>query len=198
VRIAGKQNMSKPIRWVFVLAAPLAAATALAAARISPSPSPPKLHAALQIKPGLWEFNDRAKVAGDTVFRDALVAGIPAAQRAQHLAELRQMISQPSRERECINQTTFEQRLFGIEASCKRTIASNTAGRFELVTECRGESGGVKQYKTARILATSPTSVTTSFHAVSTQASKTMTVDSVENGHWVGSNCGNVHGIEQL
>jgi len=176
---------------VLVIFTALAAGSALVAAG-------EKMHSVLQIKPGLWEFSDTAKVAGDTVFPEAVVARVPAAQRAQHLAELRQMLSQPSRERECINQATFEQRVFGIESSCKRTIASNTAGRLEIETECRSESNGLKQYKIAKILATNAASVISSFHAVSTRAGKTMTVDSIENGRWIGSNCGSVHGIQQL
>lgn len=172
--------------------------SALVVANAPPPLSGGKMHSALHIKPGLWEFSDTAKVAGDTVFHDAVVARVPAAQRSQHLAELRQMISQPSRERECINQAIFEQRVFGIDSSCTRTIASNSVGRLEVGTECRNESGGLKQYKVTKIVATSAVSVTTSFHTVSTRAGKTMTVDSVENGHWIGSNCGNVRGIQML
>jgi hypothetical protein len=137
-------------------------------------------------------------VAGDTVFPDAVLATVPPAQRAQHLAELRQMISQPSRERECITQAIFEQRLFGIEPSCKRIVATNTPSRLEVLTECRGDSGSVKQSKASKIVAGSSTNVISSFRAVSTQGVKTMTVDSVEIGRWVSSNCGNVHGIQLL
>lgn len=183
---------------VFAIFAAVAAGSALVAAHAAQAIPGAKMHSALQIKPGLWEFSDTAKVAGDTVFPDAVVARVPAAQRAQHLAELRRMISQPSKERECINQAIFEQRIFGIETSCKRTIVSNTAGRLEIGTECRSESGGLKQYKIAKVLATSAASVISSFHAVSTRAGKTMTVDSVENGRWIGSNCGSVRGIQQL
>ena len=179
----------------FAIFAALIAGSALAAA---PLISSGNAHSALHIKPGLWEFNDTSKVVGDTVFPDAVVARVPEAQRAQHLAELRQMVSQPSRERECITQATFEQRVFGTESSCKRTISSNTAGRLQVDIECRNESGGLRQSKAAKILATSGVSVITSFHAVSTRAGKTMTVDSVENGHWIASNCGNVHGIQIL
>lgn len=170
----------------------------MAAADTLPTQPPFKMHSELRIKPGLWEFSDTAKVAGDTVVPNAVLARVPPAQRASHLAELRQMISQPTRERECISQAIFEQRVFGTESGCSRTIGSNTAGRLEIATVCRSESGGFKQYKTGKILATSGTSVITSFRAVSTQAGRTMTVDSVERGHWVGASCGNVHGIQQL
>ena len=174
---------------------PLVVSTALLTAA---APPPAKVHAALHIKPGLWEFEDRARVTGDSVFADALVAGIPPAQRAQHLAQLRQMIAQPGRERECISQATFEQRVFLTETGCKRTIVSNTAKRLEVVTQCRAQDGALTQIKNGRVLATSPTSAMTSFHAVSTRGRKTMTVDSLETGHWVSASCGNVHGIQQL
>jgi hypothetical protein len=196
-RVGGKA-MSNRARDGLLLVALLAATAAIAAANPQPSASSGRLHSALQIKPGLWQFDDSAKVAGEAVFPDAVLAGVPEGQRAQHLAELRQMISRPSRERECITQAIFEQRLFAIETSCKRTVQSNTPARLEIQTECEDVSGSLKQHKTAQILATSSTSVTTSFHAVNSRAGKSMTIDSVENGHWLSSNCGNVHGIEQL
>lgn len=180
----------------FVLVAALLAGTALAAA--ATPPPPPNMHPVLQIKPGLWEFDGTTKVVGDAVFPDAALTGVPVTRRVQRLMELRQMIARPSRERECMSQAIFEQRLFGIEPSCHRAVASNTGGRLEILTECHGESGGLKQSTNARILATTATSVTTSFHAVSTRADKTMTVDSIESGRWIGSSCGNVHGIEIL
>ena len=181
----------KRIAYPLVLSA---AAAAVAAA----SPSPAKLHAAMHIKPGLWEFDDQAKVTGDSVFADALVAGVPPAQRAQHLAQLRQMIAQPGRERECMSQATFEQRVFLTETGCKRTVVSNAANRLDVVTQCRAQDGGLTQIKNGRVLATSPTSAIMSFHSVSTRGGKTMTVDSLENGRWVSASCGNVHGIQQL
>ena len=190
--------MSSRSRAEFAIVAAMIAGSILIEANAPPSFSASKMHSVLHIKPGLWEFNDTPKVVGDTVFPDAVVAGVPLAQRSQHLAELRQMISQPSRERECISQATFEQRVFSIESGCKRTVSSNTAGRLEIETECRDESGGLVQQKLAKILATSAASVISSFHAVSTRAGKTMTVDSVENGHWISSNCGGLHGIQIL
>jgi hypothetical protein len=189
--------MAKRIPYLLVLPAALAAA-AIGAASGSPVPQSAKIHSALRIKPGLWEFNDRVKVTGDTVLPDASVAGLPPAQRARRLAELRRMIAQPSRERECMSQASFERRLFGIETSCRHIVASNSASRVEVLTQCRGQSGDLKQSKDARILAASPTAITMSFHAVSTRNGKTMTVDSLENGHWVGLSCGNVPDIEQL
>lgn len=190
--------MSYRSRDAFLIIAALISGIGWAAAGDSSSPRKSEMRSKLQVKPGLWEFDDSAKITGDTVFPDAVLDGVPAAQRAQHLAELRKMISQPSRARECITQAVFEQRVFGIEPSCKRTVAINTPNRLEVLTECRGEAGGLTQSKTARILATGATSVTTSFHAISTRAGKTMTTDSVEHGHWVNPNCGNVHGIQQL
>lgn len=177
--------MSKQIPYALVLGGAL----------VSAAPAP-NLHVLLQIKPGLWEFNDSAKVTGDTIFPETMLAGVRAAERAHRLVELRRMIAQPGRERECITQAVFEQRLFGVESGCKRTIVSNRPSRIEIATDCEGESGGLTQHKSAKILATNPILATMSFHAVSTKNGKTMTVDSIETGRWLGPSCGNVHGIE--
>jgi hypothetical protein len=190
--------MARRIPSPLMLVAAAAVATALTAADSAPVQSFANMHSALRIKPGLWEFNDRVKVTGDTVLPDASVAGLSPAQRVRRLAEVRQMIAQPSRERECMSQASFERRLFGIDTSCKHIIASNSASRIEILFQCRGESGGLKQSKESRILAASPTAITMSFHAVNARNGKAMTVDSLETGHWVGLSCGNVHGIEQL
>src|SRR5579872_5615178 len=85
-----------------LLAVVVATAPALGAGTMPSSSSAGTLHAVLQIKPGLWEFNDISKVTGDTVISDAMLARIPAAQQAEYLAETRKMMAQPSRERECI------------------------------------------------------------------------------------------------
>jgi hypothetical protein len=130
-------------RDAFILFAALIGGTGLAAADKAPSPPTGAMHATLQIKPGLWEFDDTAKVTGDTVFPDAVLDQVPAAQRPQHLAALRQMISHPSRKRECITQAIFEQRLFGIDTGCQRTPVSNTAGRLEVLTQCHCAAGGL-------------------------------------------------------
>jgi hypothetical protein len=184
-------------RDAFIMLAVLIGGTGLAAADKASSPPTGAMHAKSQIKPGLWEFGDSAKVTGDTVFPDAVLDQVPAAQRSQHLAALRQMISQPSRKRECITQAVFEQRLFGIETGCQRALVSNAAGRLEVLTQCHGAAGGLTQSKTMPILATSATGVPTAFQAVSTRAGKAMTVDSVEHGQRVSANCGDVHAIQQ-
>ena len=108
------------------------------------------------------------------------------------------MLSRPSRERECLTQAVFEQRLSGIGTGCTRTVVSNTSSRLEISTQCHGAVGALTQSTTTHILATSATSATTLFHAVSTRAGHTMTTDSVERGRWISSNCGNVHGIQLL
>lgn len=163
----------------------------------APAPSP-NLHSAFRIRAGLWEFSDTARVSGDTVFPETILARIPAGQRAEHLAELRRMLSQPSRERECINQAAFERQLFTAGTGCRQALGSNTASRLELITECQSESGAFKQRSTSKAVASSPMSVITSMHAVSTQFGKTMTVDTIQSGRWISASCGNVRGIQQL
>jgi hypothetical protein len=157
-----------------------------------------KPHLLLQIKPGLWQFDTRASVSGDTVVPDALLASIPPGQRAQHLAELRRMLSQPSRERECISKAAFERRLFTLGNGCNQTIASNTATRIEVLTKCHAASGDFMEDSTSRLVASTPRSATTAMHAVSKSAGRTMIVNSVQSGRWISSDCGGVHGIEEL
>jgi len=156
-----------------------------------------KAQSALHIKPGLWEFNSTGKVLGDTVFRDALLEGVPPAQRAQHLAWLRQQISQPSKERECLSQASFERQISSVGSACKHTLISNTTGRFEVLKQCVVEDHGWKDMSTSSTVIT-PTTFTTSEHGVSTKAGKTMTRDTVQTGRWISSSCGDVHGIQIL
>ena len=122
--------MSKRLRNICsAISAPIAI-TAVVAAGASTLLAAGTIHSALHIRPGLWEFNSTANIVGDTVFRDALLEGVPAAQRAQHLAWLRQQMSHPSKERECISQTSFERQTASQGSGCKQTVISNTASRF--------------------------------------------------------------------
>ena len=153
-------------------------------------------HAVLQVKRGLWRFGDTTRVAGDTVFPDTMKT--PPGDRAQRLADLRRMLSQPSGERECLTQASIEQRIFNAGKSCKLTIVSNTPRLLEVLTECHVKIGSFTQDTTQRLVMSSPTSVTMSTHSVSRQGGKTMTVDSTAVGHLVSAACGNVHMIEQI
>ena len=189
--------MSKQFRSIgFVIAAPIAAAV-LMVAGASSLLAAGTMHSALYIRPGLWEFSSTGKVLGDTVFRDQLLKGVPPAQRAQHLAWLRQQISQPSKERECLSKDAFERQISSFGSGCKQTVVSNTVSKFEILTQCVAEDHGWKDVMSSRTVATPTTSITTE-HGVSSKAGKTMTRDTVESGHWISSSCGNVHGIQML
>ncbi len=155
-------------------------------------------HIMLQIKEGLWEFSEIPRVTGDTIISDAMMARVPAAQRTQYLAETRKAMEQPGKVRECINQKTFEQRVFSVGSGCVQTVVANAASGIEVFTECHSGNGGIKQDNTRKLVAMEPTSVNTSFHGVLARQGKTMTVDSTESGHWLSSNCGDVKGIQQL
>ena len=181
--------MSKLLRRAVVMIAVSITASTLPAAG--------EMHPALHVRPGLWEFNSTGKVAGDTVFRDALLAGVPPAQRAQHLAWLREQISRPSEERECLSQAGFERQIFSLGTGCKQTVVANTASRLEILTECRAEDRGWKDDSSNRTVV-SPTVAVMSEHGVSSRAGKTMTRDTVQHGRWIGSSCGNLQGIQVL
>jgi len=179
-----------------VLAIAIMNAQAIRADNSSKSSPPPALHALLQIKPGLWEFSETPKVTGATVISDAMLARIPPAERGQYLTQTRKMLGEPSKERECVTQATFDQRVFFAASDCTKTVVANTASRIEVVIECRAERGGLKQYNTRRLVASEPTSVMNSIHSVVTRQRETMTIDNIENGRWLSSNCGEVKGIE--
>ena len=181
--------MSKPLRRAILVIAVSVTASTLPAAG--------EMHPALHVKPGLWEFNSTGKVVGDTVFRDALLAGVPPAQRAQHLAWLREEISRPNKERECLSQAGFERQILSLGSGCKQTVVANTPSRFEVLTECRAEDHGWKDESSNRTVV-SPTEAIISEHGVSSRAGKTMTRDTVQHGRWISSNCGNLRGIQVL
>lgn len=154
-------------------------------------------HSALQFKPGLWEFIETPKVTGDTVISEAMMAKVPAAQRAQFLAETRKMMAQSQRVRECMTQAKFDQRLFSAARSdCTQITVSNAASRIEVQTKCRG--AGIQQATDRTVAASSPISVTSSMHAVIAQGGKTMTVNSIENGRWLSADCGGVRDIQVM
>jgi hypothetical protein len=156
---------------------------------LSPALAAGTIHVALQIKPGLWEFIDTPKVTGDSVFSDAMLAHIPAAQRAQFLAETRKQMAAPHRARECMTQAKFEQRVSFNVSSCTRTVVSNTANALEIRTTCRSESQGTKQSTEQKIVTSNPALVISSLHAVSARGGKTMIIDTTEAGRWISGGC---------
>ena len=152
-------------------------------------------HAVLPFKPGLWEFTDTPKVTGDTVISDTMTAKMTAAQRAQFLVETRKMMAQPQTVRECMTPAKFDQRLFSADgAGCTQTIVSNAASRIEVQTKCRDGRQGTDR----SVVASNPISVTITMHAVVAQHGKTMTVDTAENGRWLGADCGGLKDIQVM
>ncbi|HEY4113888.1 MAG TPA: DUF3617 family protein [Rhizomicrobium sp.] len=180
--------MSKTLRIAFVA---LASVTA-------PVLGADRLHVVLQIKPGLWEFTDQTKVAGDTIVADTMLAHVPPAQRAQFVTQARQEMTQPHKERECITEAKFEQRISLNFPGCTRTVATNTAKAFDIRSLCRSESRGMKEDTRQRIWASSPDAVATTTHAVTTRGTQTMTMDAVSTGRWIGADCKLGDVIQQL
>ncbi|HUJ47468.1 MAG TPA: DUF3617 family protein [Rhizomicrobium sp.] len=173
---------------------------ALAAAALAAAPAlgADTLHIALQLKPGLWEFSDTAKVTGDTIFSDAMLAHVPQAQRAQYMADTRKQMVQPHKARECITQARFEQQASLESGGCTRSLASNTVSRFESRTTCRNQAQGMTQTSQQDIVASSPVATTSTLHAVTTRGGKTMTVDTTETGRWISATCNLGDVIQQL
>jgi hypothetical protein len=150
---------------------------------------------ALQIKPGLWEFTNTPKVSGDTVISDAMLAHVPAAQQAQFLAETRKQIAAPQKVRECLTQAKFEKQLLTAGPDCNVSIPSNSAIRLEVRTTCRSVRGDMHD-ETRNDVVVAATSSSGTLHSAVTRGSKTMTVESAENGHWIAADCGGVKDIQ--
>lgn len=143
----------------------------------------------LQIKPGLWEFDSKPKVSGDTVIANAISTRLPPAQLPPYLAETRKMLGEPSKQRECIDQARFEQQLFTLGTGCTQTLVANSATLMQVERLCRSNAYGASQYSSSKTVVSSPTIITTSLHAVTKRQGRTMDVDSVETGRWLGANC---------
>jgi len=148
-------------------------------------------HAAMQLEPGLWEFAQTQKVSGDTVIADKMLARVPPEQREQFLAEMRRMLEEPHKVRECMTQAKFEQQVFLKSTGCTETVVSNTASLIEIKTACRTDNEGTQDLD-HKIAAASPTSLTSSLHAVVARDGKTMTVDSTEIARRLGADCGDL------
>ncbi|HEY1638068.1 MAG TPA: DUF3617 family protein [Rhizomicrobium sp.] len=170
----------------------LVALTVIAAPVLAKNLPPATVHVALQIRPGLWEYADRPKVTGDTIFPDAMLAHVPPAQRAQFLAETRKQMVEPQKARECMTQPKFEQRVSLSFTGCARKVLSNTASALEILTVCRSETQGMRQETQQRIVMSSPVVATSSTRAVSTRGGKAMTLESTEIGRWISADCGNL------
>lgn len=142
----------------------------------------------MRIKPGLWEFETKPKVSGDTVIANAISARLPPAQLPAYLAETRRMLAEPSKQRECINQARFEQQLLTIGSGCTQILTVNNPSRLEVVQSCQSDAFGASQSSSNKTVVT-PVSVMTSSHSVARRQGKTMVVDSVQTGRWIGANC---------
>lgn len=143
----------------------------------------------IRIKPGLWEFETKPKVSGDTVIANAISARLPPAQLPAYLAETRRMMAEPSKQRECINQARFEQQLLTSGSGCEQILAVNNSSRLEIVQACQSDAFGASQSSSSKTVVSSPVSVMTSSHSVARRQGKTMVVDSVQTGRWIGPNC---------
>lgn len=172
-----------------VTAAIAAVAATIAAASGEREIAAGKSQVLLRIKPGLWEFETKPTVSGDTVIANAISARLPPAQLPAYLAETRRMMGEPSKQRECINQARFEQQLLTSGSGCKQILAVNNPSRLEVVQACQSDAFGASQSSSSKTVVSSPVNVMTSSHAVAKRQGKTMVVDSIQTGRWIGANC---------
>lgn len=173
------------------------AAPALSATNKTTS-GPSTVHSALHVNPGLWEVTVTPKMSGQMPISDEEMAKIPAERRAKMMAMMQSMMAKPHKMRECMTQAKIDKG-FTVgrdNADCTSTVVSNTANAMEVQAKCSGERDGGAQTVDVKFMASSPTSVTGMTHVVAERRGKSMTIDSVVSGHWLGANCGNVKDVE--
>jgi hypothetical protein len=176
----------------------LALALAVVVAVAGPALGAGNLRVTLQIKPGLWQYNDTTRVTGDTIIAEAMLAHVPPAQRAQFIADMRKQLTSPQRERECMTQPKFEQRISTTFGTCTRKMASNTIGKLDVQSVCHSEGSGMKEDTTQRIVVSNGDGATITTHAVTTRGGKSMTIDATETGRWISTACNLGDVIQQL
>jgi hypothetical protein len=169
-----------PLLWAGVTAAVLAQA-----------PQAPKLN----VKLGLWEMTSSVNLGGDMPDMTGMNMGqMTPEQRAQMQAAMKAMMgTHTSVDKTCMTKEKLDSSAFMMpddaNASCKPTIGTNTATTLDADVSCTG-SETTKAH--VHIVASSPTAITGTATATTTQDGKTMTMDIKTSGTWIAAACGDV------
>jgi hypothetical protein len=145
---------------------------------------------ALDIKMGLWEITTTTQIGGQTPQVDT--SKMTPEQKAQVEALMRSSMGNHSIVRKsCVTQEQLDKSNFLMtdqpNTTCKRTITANTRTTLEASVACTGEQAMTAQ---VHIDALSPTSIKMNMQSSGTNQGRTMTMNVVLTGKWLGADCG--------
>jgi hypothetical protein len=152
------------------------------------------------IKPGLWEVTNSPQVTGDMPISEDQLAQMTPEQRARLEAAMKAGMASANKPRtykECMTPEKIA-RGFDIDKgegkSCKRKIVSSTPTELQLHDEC--DSTERKTVSDVHFQVKGGTQMTGKINVVMSSGSKTMTVNSLVQGKWLGADCGSVKDAE--
>jgi beta-lactamase superfamily II metal-dependent hydrolase len=146
---------------------------------------------ALDVKMGLWEVSATTEIGGQMPTYDT--SKMTAEQKARIDAAMKEMQGTHTNvNKSCMTREKFEKQSFMMTGNekdnCKQTITTNTRSALEATVVCTGEHPMKGQM---HIDALSPTSVKGTVKSATTDQGRTMTVNAVLIGKWLGADCGN-------
>jgi hypothetical protein len=153
------------------------------------------------IKPGLWEVSADPQVSGEMPIPEDQLARMSPEQRARLEAAIKSSLAKGVQHRqykECMTPEKiargFDIDKNGDDASCKRKVISSTPSEVILHDEC--DNPERKTVTDVHFEVKGGTQMSGTLKVVMTSNGKTMTVNSVVAGKWLGASCGNIKGAE--
>jgi hypothetical protein len=148
------------------------------------------------IKPGLWEITNNPQVSGQMPIPDDQLAKMTPEQRARMEAAIKAYTANSAKPRvykECMTPEKIA-RGFEIEradnASCKRKVVSSSSNELTLHDECNKPDQ--QSVSDVHFEIKGGTQMSGKINFVMTSKGKTMTINSIVQGKWLGANCGSV------
>jgi hypothetical protein len=147
---------------------------------------------ALDVKMGLWEITTTTQIGGQMPQVDT--SKMTAEQKAQVEALMKSSMGNHSNVRKaCVTQEQLDKSNFLMgdqpNTTCKRTITANTRTTLEASVACTGEHAMTAQM---HIDALSPTNIKMNMQSSDTTQGRTMTMNVVTTGKWLGADCGGI------
>jgi hypothetical protein len=169
-----------PLLWLGLAAATLAQA--------SPAPK-------LNVKLGLWEMTNTVNLGGDMPAMSGMdMSKMTPEQRAQMEGAMKAMMgSHTAVSKTCMTREKLSSSAFMVPddagTDCKPTLGTNTATTLDADVSCTGTTT-VKAH--VHLVAASPTAISGTATATTTEAGRTMKMDIKTSGKWIGEACGDV------
>ena len=150
------------------------------------------------IKPGLWEVSINPHISGEMPIPEEQLAKMTPEQRARLQAAMQTHKPKPRVYKECMTPEKiahgFETDLQGDDSSCKRKVVSSSANELTLHDECNKAER--KTVSDVHFEVKGGTQMSGKVNVVMTSGGKTMTVNNLMQGKWLGANCGTVKDAE--